>query len=269
MAKKTTGGKKGGTNAKSSSSGSPYILIILVLVTVILVMINHRQDSGKPRGSRSMSLEDLLRGPERPEDSRKSQEQDTVATDKRVDESKERTEPEEEDIRKGADDIAQKDSPEKDPPVKEEVNETTHPSETVTVFFLRFDEHSESFSLVPVRKRVTSPVTVKKTIEVLLKGTDAADGTRGLISSLPSQVRLRNVRVVGRTAELDFSTGLEYGATGSVLLSRLDQIVYTATEFPGIDSVVILINGERRKSFGSDGISLQGPLHRRNGHADL
>jgi len=71
------------------------------------------------------------------------------------------------------------------------------------------------------------------------------------------------VKIRNKTAEIDFNSAIEYGAAGSILLNRLDQIVYTATQFSGVGSVIIKINGKARQTLGADGLSISGPLHRR------
>ncbi len=80
---------------------------------------------------------------------------------------------------------------------------------------------------------------------------------------MPAGLRVRSVTVKHRIAEIDFNSAIEENAAGSILIGRLDQIVYTATELGGVDSVVIKINGRRRQFIGSDGLSIGGPMHRR------
>jgi len=76
-------------------------------------------------------------------------------------------------------------------------------------------------------------------------------------------MRINSVKIRNKTAEIDFNSAIEYGAAGSILLNRLDQIVYTATQFSGVGSVIIKINGKARQTLGADGLSISGPLHRR------
>ncbi len=41
-----------------------------------------------------------------------------------------------------------------------------------------------------------------------------------------------------------------------MMYSRLAQIVYTATQFPELDRVMLLIEGERRSYFSGEGLTL-------------
>jgi len=79
---------------------------------------------------------------------------------------------------------------------------------------------------------------------------------------VPASLRLRSVNIKGSTAEIDFSGEIEQSAAGEIVIKRVQQIVYTATQFDNVDSIVIMINGQRRKTLGSDGFSISGPLRR-------
>jgi spore germination protein GerM len=67
-----------------------------------------------------------------------------------------------------------------------------------------------------------------------------------------------------KSVEIDFNSSLEKGGAGNIIINRIDQIVYTMTQFKDINSIIIKINGQRRNSIGADGLSISGPIHRRN-----
>ena len=134
---------------------------------------------------------------------------------------------------------------------------------TARIYLLRLNEKEEKVYLSPVTRKVSEEGRIKETLEELIRGADRRETGRGYLTAVPAGLRIRSVRMRNRTAEIDFSGALEEGASGSILVNRLDQIVYTATQFNDVDSIVITINGERRKTLGSDGLSIQGPLHRR------
>lgn len=79
---------------------------------------------------------------------------------------------------------------------------------------------------------------------------------------MPSNLKIRNIDIKGKTAEIDFNSAIEEGAAGDILLKRIQQIVHTATQFDDVDSIIIKINGQRRKTIGGDGLSIGGPLRR-------
>ena len=84
-----------------------------------------------------------------------------------------------------------------------------------------------------------------------------------MLTAVPHGLRVNGIRLKNGTAEIDFNGAIEQGAGGSVLINRIDQIVYTATQFPNVRSIVIKINGRPRQTLGMDGLSIGGPLHRR------
>jgi spore germination protein GerM len=45
-------------------------------------------------------------------------------------------------------------------------------------------------------------------------------------------------------------------------MNRIEQIVFTATQFEGVEGVVIKINGVERSTIGPDGLALARPLTR-------
>jgi spore germination protein GerM len=136
-------------------------------------------------------------------------------------------------------------------------------TEEIRLYFIRFNEKTEKMYLFTVVRKVDKRSILENTMRELIKGPSASEKKKGLLSAVPPDLRLNGVRVKHNTAELDFNGAIERGAGGSVLLNRVDQIVYTATQFPSVKSVVIKINGRKRLTLGSDGLSIEGPLHRR------
>ena len=146
---------------------------------------------------------------------------------------------------------------------KDDPKEKTDAERLVKIYLIRIDDRTEKFSLSPVARRVKGEVSVQQAMTELIKGPTAAEKRRGLLTAVPPGLRVRSVAVKNRIAEIDFNEAIEQNAAGSILIGRLDQIVFTATELVGVDSVVIRINGRRRQSLGGDGLSIGGPLHRR------
>lgn len=131
------------------------------------------------------------------------------------------------------------------------------------IYFLRINDHTERVSLVPVTRTIKGKASLEKAIGELIKGPSSSERSKGILSAVPSNIRLRGVAIKNGVAEIDFTDAIERNAAGSILMNRLDQIIYTATELEGIHGVIIKINGRRKQTFGSDGLSIGGPLHRR------
>ena len=110
---------------------------------------------------------------------------------------------------------------------------------------------------------IDSPLT--ETINVLLQGTNIAEDKKYIVTNIPDNTRLLSARIANNIAYLDFSGEFEenfYGRDSTMY--QLQQIVYTATEFDGVDAVQILINGKKQDYLGGEGILIGEPLRRQD-----
>ena len=112
-------------------------------------------------------------------------------------------------------------------------------------------------------KKHESGSPLKGTLNELIKGPSRNEQKKGVLTAIPDDLRLRSVQVVGKNAVLDFNGAIEENANGEILLTRIDQLVYTATQFDGVESVIIKVNGRQKKFLGGDGLSVSGPIGRR------
>jgi hypothetical protein len=81
-------------------------------------------------------------------------------------------------------------------------------------------------------------------IEILLRGANPDELNADYSSAIPSSLELLSVREQGTSLVLDVSEELKE-LSGPGLVKALAQIVYTATELDGIDSVQITVLGDR------------------------
>ncbi len=133
----------------------------------------------------------------------------------------------------------------------------------VKLYFLRVNESTGKTRLIPVSRRLKSPSLLKDALNELVKGPSRIERDRGLLSAIPKNLKIRDIKTVNSNVVIDFNTAIEENAAGTILLSRIDQIVYTATQFDNISGVIIRINGKNRNFLGNDGLSISGPLHRK------
>jgi spore germination protein GerM len=103
---------------------------------------------------------------------------------------------------------------------------------------------------------------VTQALGALLAGPNAEEQALGYSSEIPPGTRLRGVRIRDETAYLDFSGEVEAGGGSASMLSRVYQIVYTATHFRGVEEVRILIDGQMRETLGGEGVLIDAPLRR-------
>jgi len=266
-AKKTTR-KKSAAKPRSKKAAAPatvvaqrktekgrnplYVLIIMGLVTAIALMVNrYGVRDGVERG-------ELKKKPDTANDEPSGKNKESADDRDLKGLKKEKAEKAEKKDKTGKADKREKD----DHPAKKEAAERPGTGE-VKVYFVKFDEKSERMYLAPVARNIPRGALLENTMKELIKGPTPAEKRKGHLTAVPSGLRVNSIRIKNRSAEIDFNGAIEQGASGSILINRIDQIVYTATQFPNINSVIIKINGKQKQTLGTDGLSIGGPLHRR------
>ncbi|MCM8769885.1 MAG: GerMN domain-containing protein [Candidatus Omnitrophica bacterium] len=136
----------------------------------------------------------------------------------------------------------------------------------VDVYFIQQTE--DQSQLVAVKRSIRAKTLenrIQLAVQELIAGPTPAEKEGGFYSAVPSQTRLLNCRVEGETVFLDFSPDVDQGGGTKDMEERLGQIVFTATQFPAVKQVQLLINGEQPKYFGGEGITeVERPLTRRD-----
>lgn len=106
-----------------------------------------------------------------------------------------------------------------------------------------------------------SPLT--ETLKTLFAGPVASELDQGLITMIPPAVTLNRVYVSERIAYIDVSESFRFNPLGREGLdAQLQQIVFSATEFPGVEMVQILIDGRRVDFLGPEGAYIGEPIGR-------
>lgn len=106
-----------------------------------------------------------------------------------------------------------------------------------------------------------SPLT--DALSALLSGPSEGEIRSGLVSLIPRGTKLKSVTVRGSTALVDLGDGFMYNRYGPEGYgAQLKQIVYTATSFPSVQDVQILIDGQRKDYLGGEGVFIGKPLSR-------
>jgi spore germination protein GerM len=97
----------------------------------------------------------------------------------------------------------------------------------------------------------------------LIAGPSTEEERQGLRSLIPPGTRLLPATTVrGNTAYVSFSEDFQYNTFGvEGYAAQLRQVIWTATEFPNIKDVQILIEG-RRIDYLGEGIWIGSPLGR-------
>jgi germination protein M len=118
--------------------------------------------------------------------------------------------------------------------------------------------------LVPLLREVPK-TTARATaaINALLAGPTAAEKSdHDVTSAIPDGSKLLGLTIKNSIATIDLSSEFESGGGSASTLNRLGQVVYTLTQFSTVHTVVFQIDGRTVSVFGSEGISLDGPVGR-------
>ena len=118
-----------------------------------------------------------------------------------------------------------------------------------------------------LRERVTRKIPVSDSpmtdaIQALITGPNSEEKSKELMTLIPPNTRILSATVRGDTAYISFSEDFQYNTYGvEGYAGQLRQIVFTATEFPNIKYVQILIEN-RRVDYLGEGIWIRSPLSR-------
>ncbi|MBA2382148.1 MAG: GerMN domain-containing protein [Chloroflexi bacterium] len=120
-----------------------------------------------------------------------------------------------------------------------------------------------SDGLVAVLREVPGTKSVATAaVNALLAGPTSGEKGRSITSAVPAGSRLLGLTIEGGVATVDLSSEFETGGGSAAVLTRLGQLVYTLTQFPGVKSVVLQIEGVTSTTFSSEGVVLDKPATR-------
>jgi spore germination protein GerM len=130
---------------------------------------------------------------------------------------------------------------------------------------LYFTQIDRSGYILRVRTDRRFPVSLSPltdVIQALISGPNDEEKRKGLVSLVPSGTKILSVAIRGDTAYINLSEDFLYNTYGvEGYAGQLRQIVFTATEFPNIKDVQILIEGGRVDYLG-EGVWIGSPLSR-------
>lgn len=108
---------------------------------------------------------------------------------------------------------------------------------------------------------VDSPLTA--TLQALLSGPASSELNEGLLSVVPDGSQLLSAAIRDGVAYLSFNEAFRFNPLGyEGQKAQLQQVVFTATEFPSVEQVQILIEGRTVNYLGGDGFFVGAPLQR-------
>jgi lipoprotein-anchoring transpeptidase ErfK/SrfK len=88
-----------------------------------------------------------------------------------------------------------------------------------------------------------SGATIEAAVKQLLAGPTAAERRRGLRTAVPGGTPLRAVTVTRRVVTVDLGERFAAGRDGQALQARVEQLVRTVTDVPGVVAVSVRVAG--------------------------
>lgn len=120
----------------------------------------------------------------------------------------------------------------------------------ITLYFgdqkaIKDESPSQTGYLSPVvREFPYTTAVLRLALQELIRGPLPGEGN--LVKTLPATVKILNLKIENGVALIDFSSELLTDSPGGTLGGTIlaQSIVYTATEFPTVKSVLVTVNGE-------------------------
>ncbi|MEM5947947.1 GerMN domain-containing protein [Spirochaetia bacterium 38H-sp] len=139
--------------------------------------------------------------------------------------------------------------------------EETKKTINMLIYFAKVYDNGEVITAPVPRKIEYKDAPLTSTLKTLLAGPTETEKKSGIKNLIPEGTKLLGVSVKNRIAYINMSEDLRFNPLGQEgLLIELKQIVYTATQFPTVDKVQILIEGKIIPYLAPEGIPIGKPL---------
>jgi germination protein M len=141
---------------------------------------------------------------------------------------------------------------------------TTPASLKLNVYFVHGETVAAMRRMVDASGVTTDTERLTGTVQALLAGPKASEKALGTSTAIPAGTKLLGVKVdaTSQTATIDLSGDFESGGGSLSMSLRLAQMVYTLTQFDGIQKVQFSLDGTPVTVFGGEGIVLDHPVGR-------
>lgn len=134
---------------------------------------------------------------------------------------------------------------------------------TAPLFFVTIDADGRVLRQEVKREVPRTDSPLSETLSALFAGTNSTERAKKLRTLIPEGTRLLSASVKDGVATINVSEEFQFNQYGiEGYLGQLAQVVFTATAFPTVSSVQILIEGQRREYLGAEGVWIGTPLSR-------
>jgi len=151
---------------------------------------------------------------------------------------------------------------EKVEPKKEEPKPVKTETSVAKLYFVTISDNGKISRKYIERKIPKNDSPLTNNLNLLMAGPVGSEKS-GCNSLIPSGTKLRSLRIKDGIAVINLSEEFEFNQYGTEgYQGSLMQIVYTATEFSTVNSVQILIEGQKKDYLGSEGYWIGSSLSR-------
>jgi germination protein M len=103
---------------------------------------------------------------------------------------------------------------------------------------------------------------LRAALTALLDGPTAAERTGGFDTAVPAATELLDIAVADGQATVDVSASYGTGGGSLSMQARVAQVVFTTTQFPTVDRVLLRMDGAPVEALGGEGLDLVAPQSR-------
>lgn len=129
----------------------------------------------------------------------------------------------------------------------------------LSVYFMRDEKIGAAHREVPHTLQVATAA-----MNLLLEGPTQEEIDAGMSTAVPQGTRLLGISIDAGVATVDLSGEFASGGGSLSMAARLAQVVYTLTQFPTVETVTFMLDGEPVDVFGGEGLILDHPVGRAN-----
>ncbi len=132
---------------------------------------------------------------------------------------------------------------------------------TAKIYLVKIGSDGQIARKVLDRKLIKTDSPMSTVLESLLQGASLEESKKGYRSFIPPNTRLLSAIVKDGIAVINLSEEFQFNRYGiEAYQEQLAQIVFTACEFPTVNSVQFLIEGEKKNYLGGEGVWIGAPL---------
>lgn len=148
-------------------------------------------------------------------------------------------------------------------PKQQPVQDITEVKKKVRIFFIKVNDDGEINLKSELKSLYVGKAPLGKSIERLLHGPDTQDINRGLLTLIPEGTKILSISIKDGVAYLNFNEMFRFNPLGvEGYIAQIKQIVYTATQYDTVDSVLFIIDGAQQEYLGPEGVYIGRPISR-------